>query len=168
MNLKKLLNKRSALIFPIALFVLLFGARCSDNKNDLNDQVVSLLLNCPGGTMTFTSGTARSWTCCRAVNAGTYWKIVGSGGSEAMQLFIGDATPVSHDDSTFASYEYIQFTTGGVNFYGVTDSPYNTGASDITVSSNTSSSITGSFTGTVKDGLGGSLTISSGSFTAVK
>ena len=168
MNLKKLFNMRSALIFPIALFFLLFGARCSDNKNDFNDEIVSLLLNCPGGTMTFTSGTARSWSCCRAINAGAYWKIVGSAGSEAVQLLIGNASTGPHSTSTLLSNEYIIFTTGGTNYLGVSDAPYDSGSSTISVVNNPTT-ITGTFSGTVYaiDGIN-NLSISGGSFTAVK
>jgi hypothetical protein len=167
MNLKKLFNKRNALIFPIALFVLLFGARCSDNKNDLNDQVLSLLLNCPGGTMSFTQGTARNWTCCVAFNVGSYWKIVASNGSEAVQLLIGDASTGPHSTSTLASNEYIIFTTSGVNYFGVSNTPYISGSSTINIVNNPTT-ITGNFSGTVAIDATTNLGISAGSFTAVK
>ena len=169
MNLRNLANKRSIIIIPIALFVFLFSARCSDNNNDFKNEILMILLNCQGGTMAFTQGTLRSWTCCRAVNHGTYWEVVGSSGSEAVQLFIGNASVGLHNTSTLISHEYIIFSSGGINFYGVTDSPYVSGSSTINVTTNNSTTIVGTFNGTVyANGGSTNRVITLGTFTAFK
>jgi len=171
MNLKKLFNIRNAIIVPIALFVLLFGARCTDNNDNFNDELLTMLLNCPGGAMGFMSGSVRTWDCCRAIDHFTYWEVLGSGGSEAVRLFFGKDTPLPqtyNDDALTSNHEYIQFVTGGIEFLGV--KTYNALAnSSITITIDNSTTIVGSFDGDVYNSTGLlSHSITGGAFVAVK
>lgn len=161
------------LVIPLALCAVMFNARCKDDDNDeFIEQALLNLASCPGGTMGFTlDGNPRAWTCCVAVNHGTYWEVVGRGGNEVIRLFIGDAVPANSpfDASTLASHEYILLVAGGVSYYGVSDSPYNSGTSSITVTTNDADSITGTFSGDVyrNDGIT-FRAITLGTFTALK
>lgn len=141
-------NFMRCIILPLAVCAMMFSARCSDDgSEELTQQALLSLVSCKGGTMSFTiDGAPRTWTCCVAVNHGSYWEVVGSGGGEVVRLFIGDGNPANSpfNDSELSSYQYIQFNS----FFGVIDGAYD-GTSSITVSSNDADSIIGNFTGTV-------------------